>query len=238
MPKLPVAGIAFSIACALVLTACGGGRSMMPFSGGTSSWGFPRLSLPGFGGGGNGYGMPAEEVQCRRDLKRLGVSFRDIAPIHDSPSCGIDYPVEVYSLARNIKLGPKATLSCPMAVQMARWAQRDLAPAARLRYLSGIAEVKQISSYSCRRISGSGTMSAHSKGNALDIGAIKLKNGRVIDVEKQGFFAFRAKSLLNNVRHDACGRFNTVLGPGYNYDHRNHFHFDLMQRSSGRTYCE
>lgn len=236
-PKRHTAGVAIAVAGALFLSACGTGRDTASVqTSGARSWGFPGLSFPGFGRSPRS-SMPAAEVECRRNLKRLGVSFRNLPTIRDSASCGIDYPVEITSLARNIKLAPKATLSCAMAEQMARWAQRDLAPAARLRYLSGVAEVRQMSSYSCRRISGSSRMSAHSKGNALDIGAIELKNGRVIDVEKQGLFAFRARSLLNNVRGDACGRFSTVLGPGYNYDHRNHFHFDLMERSSGRRSC-
>lgn len=190
--------------------------------------GFPAVSVPRLGERSNA--MPAEEVQCRKRLKRLGVTFRDIPTIRDSASCGIDYPVEVSSLGRTIKLKPAAKLNCSMAEEAARWAQKDLAPAARTRYLSGIAEVRQMSSYSCRQINGTRTFSEHSKGNALDIGAIKLKNGRVIDVRKPGLFAFRERSFLRRVRGEACDRFGTVLGPGYNRDHADHFHLDLKDR--------
>ena len=194
-------------------------------------FGFPNVTKPLFGGGAGNF-MPAEEVQCRQRLKRLGVSFRDIPRIRDSESCGIDYPVEVRSLGRTIALKPAAKLNCAMAVEAALWAQRDLAPAARTRYLSGIAEVRQMSSYSCRKIAGSRSMSEHSKGNALDIGAIKLKNGRLISVHRPGPFAFRERSFLRKVRGEACGRFGTVLGPGYNRAHADHFHLDLKQRRS------
>ena len=34
--------------------------------------------------------MPADEADCRRDLKRLGVTFRDVAPIPRGRTCGID----------------------------------------------------------------------------------------------------------------------------------------------------
>ncbi|GAB4355474.1 MAG: hypothetical protein Kow0026_14660 [Oricola sp.] len=190
--------------------------------------GFPAVSVPRFGG--SDTVMPAEEVQCRKRLKRLGVQFRDIPRIRDSASCGIDWPVEVTSLGRSIRLAPAAKLNCAMAEEAALWAQRDLAPAARTRYLSGIAEVRQMSSYSCRKIAGLRTWSEHSKGNALDIGAIKLKNGRVIDVHKPGLFAFRERSFLRSVRGQACDRFGTVLGPGYNRDHADHFHLDLKDR--------
>jgi hypothetical protein len=241
MRSTPLAGIAAVLISASTLASCGVREIPVPFrdNNATSSvapaWGLPRFGLPRFG---SSNAMPAEEVQCRRRLKRLGVSFRDLPTIRDSASCGIDYPVEVSSLARTVKLEPAATLNCAMAEEMARWMQGDLAPAARTRYLSGIAEIRQLSSYSCRRINGSGQWSEHSTGNALDIGGIRLKNGRYIDVARPGFFAFRQKSFLNRVRGGACDHFNTVLGPGSNADHKDHFHFDLRQRKNSSQYCD
>ena len=44
-----------------------------------------------------------------------------------------------------------------------------------------------------------------------------------------------AHFFLRRVRGEACDHFGTVLGPGYNRDHRDHFHIDLKQRS--RTAC-
>jgi hypothetical protein len=32
------------------------------------------------------------------------------------------------------------------------------------------------------------------------------------------------------VRRGACDSFTTVLGPGYDANHRDHFHLDLMRR--------
>ena len=197
-----------------------------------TAWAFPSVPKSVFGRGQSdaGNAMPAEEVQCRKRLQRLGVKYRDIPRIRDSASCGIDWPVEVTSLGHGIKMAPAAKLNCAMAEEAARWVQKDLAPAARTRYLSGIAEIRQMSSYSCRKIAGSRSMSEHSKGNALDIGAIKLRNGRVIDVHRPGLFAFRERSFLRRVRGEACDRFGTVLGPGYNRDHADHFHIDLKER--------
>jgi hypothetical protein len=40
------------------------------------------------------------------------------------------------------------------------------------------------------------------------------------------------------VRADGCDYFTTVLGPGYDYDHRNHFHFDIMPRRNGYVACK
>jgi hypothetical protein len=181
--------------------------------------------------------MSSDEAACRRELKSLGVVYRELPPIHDSASCFIDHPIKVSVLPGNVELKPAATLNCEMALTFARWTKNELNPAARLRYWSRVKTIYQLSSYSCRRINGSRTMSAHSQGNAIDVGRIELASGRDIDVEKPGLFAFRTRGFLNNVRADGCQYFTTVLGPGYNRDHRNHFHFDLMTRRNGRHAC-
>lgn len=239
-------GLRFAVAlpCLFVLTSCWGidpprkpPQSVDHSTKTRSIFSLPRLALPGFGGGSGG-AMPASEKQCRASLKRLGVTYEDIAPIRENANCGIAHPVKVSSLARGVKLTPAAVLNCGMAEETARWLQGDMAYAARARYLSGIAEVRQMSAYSCRRIRGSGNWSEHSTGNAIDIGAIKLDNGRVIDVARPHFFALREKNFLHRVRSKACDHFTTVLGPGSDSDHADHFHFDLRARKSGYRHCD
>ena len=191
---------------------------------------YPRLDALGDA-------LPAEEVACRKALKRLDVTYRDIQPIHDSASCFIDHPVEVSDID-GIAMKPAATLSCEMAATFAKWTRKELRPAARWRFLSGVKTIHQGSSYSCRNIRGSrGTPSEHSLGNALDVMRIELNNGRDIDVRKKGWFAFRQRGFLNTVRADGCDYFTTVLGPGYNADHADHFHFDIKQRRNGYRAC-
>lgn len=181
-------------------------------------------------------GLPATEAACRKKLKKLRVSFTEMNPIRDSASCAIPYPVKVSAIG-GVQIKPAATLNCEMAATFASWTRNELVSSSRWRYMSGIKTIHQGSSYSCRRIRGEGKMSAHSTGSAIDVMAITLNNGKKIDIKKQGFFAFRARGLLNTVRADGCEYFTTVLGPGYNYDHRNHFHFDLMKRRSGKVAC-
>ncbi len=197
---------------------------------------YPRFTLPRSES--SARVMPPEEVACRRRLKRLGVKYQDLEPINDGGACRIDWPVKVSGLSGNIEMAPAATLNCQMAETFARWTKSELAPAARKRYLTGIGKIRQGSSYSCRRIAGTSVASEHSKGNALDVMSIQLKNGREIDVRKPGFFAFRQRGLLNTVRAEGCDYFTTVLGPGYNYDHRDHFHFDLKGRRNGYRACK
>ena len=180
--------------------------------------------------------MPDDEASCRRELKKLRVEFRDLDPIREG-ACGIEHPVQVSSIG-SVRMKPAATLTCAMALSFAKWTRNELVPSARRRYLSGVDTIHQGSSYSCRKIADSrGVLSEHGKGNALDIMRIELNNGRDIDVRKPGLFAFRQRGFLNNVRADGCQYFNTVLGPGYNADHANHFHFDIKQRRNNHVAC-
>ncbi len=184
--------------------------------------------------------MPASEMACRRELRRLGVRFADLPRISDGPSCGIAYPVKVTGLSGGIRIKPAATLNCHVTAEFAKWVKSDVAPAARMRYLSGIKSITQLSSYSCRTMNSQpgAPMSEHAHGNAIDVGSITLNSGRKIDVRKPGWFAFRQRGFLNTIRAESCSHFDTVLGPGTNKYHWNHFHFDLRQRKSGRSYCE
>jgi hypothetical protein len=183
--------------------------------------------------------MPADEVELRRQLKRLGVRYVDLPPIHERRVCGIDYPVKVLGLSGGIKLKAPAVLNARMAVTFAKYVKSDFAPAVRTRYFSGIDTIYTGSTYSCRNMIGESTnhLSEHAKGNAIDVMKIKLDSGRVIDVTKPGFFSFRQRGFLNRVRAEACDYFTTVLGPGYNRAHANHFHFDLKQRRNGYVAC-
>jgi hypothetical protein len=184
-------------------------------------------------------GLPAEEAQCRKNLNRLNVTYRELPTIGGQGGCGIAHPVEVSRLGGGVKMQPAATLTCEMAETLARWSKKELVPAARGRYFSGIDTIHQASSYSCRWVKGrkGGTLSEHGKGRALDIAQITLNNGKKIIVKKKAFWKFREKGLLNSVRSDGCDYFTTVLGPGYDADHKDHFHFDIKERRGGSRSC-
>ncbi|PWE56650.1 extensin [Metarhizobium album] len=184
--------------------------------------------------------MPVSERSCRAELKRMGVIFTDLAPISKGATCGIPYPVELKGLSGGIGVKPAVKLNCQVTLAFAKWVKNELAPAARGRYWSGVKTVVPMGGYSCRRMnSGSrNPWSEHARGNAIDVGKFVLNNGKQIDVRKKGFFAFREKGLLKAVRSDSCKYFNTVLGPGSDPHHKDHFHFDLRSRKSGYRHCD
>lgn len=185
-------------------------------------------------------GMPVAEKACRTRLKRLGVTYRDVPAINNGPGCSIPYPVEVTQLSGGIEIKPAAKLNCQITDAFAQWVKKELAPAARLRYVSGVQSINQLSAYSCRTMNSKrgAPMSEHATGNAIDVGKITLNNGRAIPVRQPGFFSFREKSLLTSIRTGSCKYFNTVLGPGSDANHKEHFHFDLRARKSNGRYCD
>ena len=138
-----------------------------------------------------------------------------------------------------VSMKPAATLACPIVSALDRWLADSVQPAAMRWFGVRVAEIKQISAYSCRGMNGNphAHISEHAFGNALDIAAFTLADGRRITVkggwrglpEEQGF--------LRDVHASACQQFNTVLSPGSNSHHEDHIHVDLMRRSSGRTIC-
>jgi hypothetical protein len=186
--------------------------------------------------------MPSSELSCRRELKRMGVVFTDKPPISNGPACQVPYPISLQGLSGNIGVRPAVTLNCQVTLAFAKWVKNELAPSARFRYWSGIKTIQPLGGYSCRRMNNSrqryNPMSEHAHGNAIDVGKFVLKSGHEIDVRKKGLFSFREGKLLKAVRTDSCKYFNTVLGPGSNPEHWNHFHFDLRERKSGKVYCD
>ncbi|WP_331374531.1 extensin-like domain-containing protein [Sinorhizobium chiapasense] len=184
--------------------------------------------------------MPRSEVACRQRLKKLGVVFRDVQRISNGPSCGIDYPIELSGLSGGIAVKPAVKLNCQVTEAFAQWVKYELAPSSRYRYWSGVKTIKPLGGYSCRTMNSrrGNPMSEHARGNAIDVGKFVLKNGKEIDVRRKGFFAFRERGLLKAVRSDSCKYFNTVLGPGSDPFHKDHFHFDLRTRKSGYRHCD
>lgn len=184
--------------------------------------------------------MPQQEIACRQALVKMGVKFQDVPAISNGPTCGIAHPIKVYGFASNIQMKPAINLNCQVTYAFAQWVKNELNPSARYRYWSGVKTIIPLGGYSCRRMNSSARnpWSEHARGNAIDVGKFLLNNGKEIDVRKPGFFSFREKGLLNAVRSESCKYFHTVLGPGSDPHHKDHFHFDLRARKSGYRHCD
>ena len=166
---------------------------------------------------------PYSQAPAQQPLPRLG-------PAQGNPVTAVG-PVAIK---------PTATLACPIVSELDRWLADTVQPSAMRWFGVRVAEIKQISAYSCRGMNGNSHahISEHAFGNALDISAFVLADGRRVTVkggwrgmpEEQGF--------LRDVQSGACAHFTTVLAPGSNVYHYDHIHVDLMRRASRRLICQ
>jgi hypothetical protein len=139
-----------------------------------------------------------------------------------------------------VAVTPTATLACPIVSALDRWLTDSVQPSAMRWFGARVVEIKQISAYSCRGMNGSSRahISEHAFGNALDIAAFTLADGRRITV-KDGWKGMpEEQGFLREVQGAACQQFNTVLAPGSNAYHNDHIHVDLMRRNSRRSICQ
>jgi len=162
-----------------------------------------------------------------------------LPPVIAAHGCGIEDPVKISAVTtRNggrIAISPPATLRCTTAEAVAHWVREDIVPiAASLGApLSGVAN---FDSYECRgrnRVAGA-MISEHGKGNAIDIRALTLANGKSFELTDTAV----AKEARERLKASACARFTTVLGPASDGYHENHVHVDLAERRSGYRICQ
>jgi len=161
---------------------------------------------------------------------------RTIPPIAAKmKGCGLKDGVEVTSVA-GVGLSTPAVVDCATAKALKRWVEDGVIPAVG-RSGGGVARLEVAASYACRpRNNQKGArVSEHGKGKAIDISAITLANGSTISVLDH-WGEGKAGRALASMRAAACGPFNTVLGPGSDRHHRNHFHLDTASYRSG-AYC-
>jgi hypothetical protein len=139
-----------------------------------------------------------------------------------------------------VEIKPEATLACPIVNALDKWIMDAVQPAALRWFGQPIVEIKQISAYSCRGMNGQrgARISEHAFGNALDIAAFILADGRKVTVKDGWKGTPEEQAFLHDVQGGACEQFTTVLAPGSNVYHYDHIHVDLMRRASGRVICQ
>lgn len=183
-------------------------------------------------------GLIAPPVYCLTDPRILGEAEK-LDPIDEGNGCKVPNPWKMYSVA-NVQFSQPATLNCSVTQPLHDWLSATVQPAAQATFGENVTAVDIAGSYSCRARNGKrgARMSEHGFGNAIDISSFTLADGRKITV-KQGWRGDDGeRSFLREIRKDACGEFMTVLGPGSDSHHGDHFHLDLANRRSGKAYCK
>jgi hypothetical protein len=181
---------------------------------------------------------PEGPSACEMRLTSDRAVIKPMGTIDGPNSCGgpdiVHLERIILSDRTSIPLEPPATLRCEMAEAIVNFVRQDLAPAAA-RMGAPLSAIENFDSYDCRsrnRVSGA-PLSEHGRANALDIRAVRLKDGRMVrPADPAAPMEFRVA-----MKTKACNRFMTVLGPGSDGYHEDHIHVDLADRRSGARLC-
>ncbi|MCU0819248.1 MAG: extensin family protein [Beijerinckiaceae bacterium] len=206
------------------------------------------------------------EVACMKaGIVQESEFVRITKPIDGSGACGLDIPLKVqaFQIDQNILssfaqagaplrtstgqdfrmtvLKPEATLTCPMVAWLDDWLATAVQPAALAWMGQGVKEIRTGGSYSCRRRNHQpgAKLSEHAFGNAIDIMSFVFADGSVTTVKGGWRGSEMEQGFLREVLNSACGKFRTVLGPGSDAFHHDHFHLDLARHDARgqRRYC-
>lgn len=201
----------------------------------------PRRAWPKSTGNWPKAEVAAARAACEKMLSGLDVIWRPDEPIGEPEGCGTPAPVAIAEVAQ-IRIDPPATVNCEFALALNSWFTQSVQPQARKQLGVSVIGVRNASSYACRRRNNAdtGKLSEHARANALDIAAFDFGRTAQVTVaggsngllQKMGLSA--QGNFVKALRKSACDYFNTVLGPGADRYHGDHFHVDLMKLRPGR----
>jgi hypothetical protein len=203
-------------AAALAMTACSSGND-----------------LPNF----TTEGVIQPVSSCAVDPKSFAKA-EPVADFSDGNGCGVSNGFKLYSI-NGIKLSQPALVTCNVANTLHTWLENVVQPKADQLYGAKITEINVAAAYSCRprnNVRGA-KLSEHGMGNAIDISGFSFDNGKSITVLGNYYGMREDQAFFSSIRHEACGPFHTVLGPGSDANHRDHIHLDLQRERSGGPYC-
>lgn len=187
--------------------------------------------------------IPKEELEaatktCKAILDQDKLVAEVAGPALWDNGCGAVGQITISAIkladGKRVALRPSALVRCETAAAIADWVREELVAATEA--YSGIARIEVAASYHCRprnNIRGA-LLSEHGRANALDVRAIVMNDGRRFGVD----LPETPIQLLNDLKRSSCARFTTVLGPGSDGYHENHFHLDLAQRRGGYRLCQ
>ena len=189
--------------------------------------------------------VSGEAEGCLKQLTANQVEVQLVsAPPAPLSDCGIAVPIQLTSIGltnrATLVLPDRPILDCAFGLTFSEFVRDLMAPLAAAMLGSPIVALSTGPGYECRsrnRAAGAKT-SAHGKGIAIDLAEVMLNDGRRIGVAHQANAT--EELFMKTTRQAACGWFTTVLGPGSDPAHAEHFHFDVMRHGSSDNYriCE
>ena len=203
-----------------------------------SIWVEPQSFREAAGPDFNAADVTSVSTECDERLRKIAI-IEPMPRLIGPDACGGGDMVRVNAvlLARDerITLKPAPVLRCHFAESLASWLHDEVAPRAE-KMGASLRAVETYDDFECRgrnRVAGA-KLSEHGKGNAVDLRALVLGDGRVIGLTDVTV----AKEFRDDLRESACHRFTTVLGPGSDGYHEAHIHLDLAERRQGYRMCQ
>ena len=170
------------------------------------------------------------------------VKLSDIVPLMTTGTCSV--PRSLISGIDSEYAAPKAN-SIVNNAALEKWLTDSVLPLAQARFGQKVAEVDVFGAYSCRSVDNiaGAQLSEHAFGNAVDVSGFRLADGREIVIAREWKKTDTQESaFLHEAHAGACQHFTTVLGPGADVFHYNHFHLDLAMHGATNTgprrYCK
>ncbi len=183
-------------------------------------------------------GVKAPEGVCPVNPQQFGQA-QPIPDFREGNGCGISNGYRVFAIG-DVGLDPQAMITCDLADALNSWIASSVQPTAQAVYGQKVVGFKVAASYACRPRNNmrGAKLSEHGQGDAIDIAAFTLADGREVNVLTNYYGSAQDQRFLRSVRAQACGVFHTVLGPGSDPYHRNHIHLDRQRlRRNGGVYC-
>ena len=124
--------------------------------------------------------VATEQARCNLLLHSADVVATPLAPIREH-ECGAPAPLELHAVGRSpqVVLSPPITVTCDLAVALARWVKSEVQPLAHRYLASPIVRIDTMSSYSCRTAYGrkNARLSEHGRANAADLRSFTATSG-------------------------------------------------------------
>jgi hypothetical protein len=188
----------------------------------------------------------AENACLARRLVQPSAFITPAREIDGPGICGMTHPFKLSGLANGaVSVEGPVTIDCSMIPALEDWLADVVQPIAQARFGQAVVGLTAFGAYSCRSVDNiaGAQLSEHAFGNAIDISGFKLADGRkIVIVQDWKKTDTQESAFLHEVHAGACQHFTTVLGPGADVFHYNHFHLDLAMHGATNTgprrYCK
>jgi hypothetical protein len=163
---------------------------------------------------------------CLARLDTQEVAYRSVDSVSAPDArCQIDTAVRVTRV--DAGLNHPAVMSCALASRLDDFEREVVQPLAAAELGRRVVRINHLGSFSCRAVSGTGRLSEHATGRAIDVAGFRLSDGSTVSVEHDWNERGPKRLFLHRLARRACSYFSVVLTPDSNAEHYDHIHLDI-----------